>query len=77
MAIPELAAIADPDEFERRAFAWLEANEPRIAADIADERNAVLLEWWHDPDFADNTPFGATVVVLEARRLHSVCEGGD
>ncbi len=67
MAGPELAAIPGPDEFGRRAFEWLAANEARIAADIAGERHAILVDWWHDPDFADNTPFGATVVILESR----------
>ncbi len=29
------------------------------------DRRALLVNWWHDPDFADDTPFGATVVILE------------
>ncbi len=70
MAVPELAAITDADEFERHAFEWLAANEARIAADIAAERRALLADWWHEPDFADDTPFGATVVILESLPPH-------
>ncbi len=70
MAVPELAAITDPGEFERRAFEWLAANEARVAADIAAEHRALLVDWWHDPDFADDTPFGATVAILESRPPH-------
>ena len=68
LALPDLADIDEPEEFERRSYAWLERNEARIAEEIAARHNAELVSWWHDPDFADNTPFGATVVVIAARR---------
>ncbi|MGD9419063.1 MAG: hypothetical protein Q7R22_008980 [Verrucomicrobiota bacterium JB025] len=63
-AVPELSRMTDPDAFEDAAFRWLMENEASVAADIAANRNATLVSWRHDPDHADNTPFGATIVVL-------------
>ncbi len=66
----------DADEFERLAFAWLLCHEEEIATDIAKERGLNLIYWWHEADFADNSPYGATVVVGLKVRTTSEWKGG-
>ncbi len=63
-AVPELSRMTDPDAFEEAAFQWLMENEASVAADIAASHKATLVSWRHDSDHTDNTPFGATIVVL-------------
>ena len=65
MAIRELAGIGDADEFERAAMAWLEIQEPYVAAEIAADHGRELPDWWHEE--VDNTPYGMTVVALGKR----------
>lgn len=63
MAVPSLAGINDPDDFEHAAFIWLSSHEEGIAREIASRRGMRLVRWWHD-DSANYTPYGSTVVVL-------------
>jgi len=73
---PHVAERSDPDAFERLAFAWLLAHEDEIAADMAQAHGLRLLIWWHEADYADDSPFGATVVLGLSKSQSPQQKGG-
>ncbi len=64
MAVPVLRECQTANEFEQAAMVWLEGHEQEIARQTAADRGMQLERWWHDPDWAGDSPFGATIMLL-------------